>query len=380
MSYIPFHKSFIPFSTINRIKDVLKSGWITTGPNTQKFETQFSEIIESKFANAVSSCTAALHLAYLALGIGPGDEVIVPSYTFCSSINTIIHTGAIPVFCDIDEDTLCVSSKHIIPKITKKTKAVVVVHFAGMPVDMDDINKMAKKYSLKVVEDAAHAFFTKYKGKYIGSGPNITCFSFYATKNLTTGEGGMIVSPNQKLSSYIKMLSLHGISRNAWKRYSKGGTWRYDVLYPGYKYNMTDIQAAIGLEQLKVINKLQKRRLQLLTIYRKELSRNRNIVLPIDPPYPNSQHAWHLFTIRITKNSPLSRDQLIEELRKLEIGVSVHFIPNHTQTLYKRMTKNKVNLPNTEKIGKEILSLPFYIDLTDNEVRRITREINRLTA
>ena len=245
MKYIPFHKPSIPASAIEGLKQVIDSGWITTGKKVQRLESSIAKIIGAKYTVAVSSGTAALHLAYLAAGIGRGDEVIVPSYTFCSTINAILHTGARPVFCDIQEDTLCLDPKDVEKRITRKTKAIVVVHFAGLPANLDEINNLARQHNLVIVEDAAHAFLTKYKGKYVGSGKNLTCFSFYATKNLTTAEGGLVVCPNLETANYVRMMSLHGISKNAWKRYQKTGSWKYDVLFPGLKYNLSDIHAAI---------------------------------------------------------------------------------------------------------------------------------------
>ena len=379
MAYIPFHKPHLPNTTYPAIKKVLNSGWLTTGPRVTIFEDRFKEIVKSKQAIAVSSCTAALHLAYLANKFGPGDEVIVPSYTFVSTINTIMHTGAKPVFCEIDESTLCANPTDLEKRITKKTKGIVIVHFAGMPTDMDSINNLAKKYNLAVIEDAAHAFMTKYKGKYIGESNNTICFSFYATKNLTTLEGGMITTNNKKIAGFSRIMSLHGISKDAWKRYNKEGSWKYDVIAPGYKYNMTDVQAVIGIEQLKHVGESVKKRQYLASLYKKRLENNPNIILPIDPPYPNSQHAWHLFTIRLTEKSKVSRNRLIELLKEHEIGTSVHFIPNHLQTYYRRLMGNSVRLPVTEKVFDTIISLPFFEDLTDFQVEKICQTINELT-
>lgn len=379
MGYIPFHKPHLPKTTISQIKRVLDSGWITTGPQTKKFEQEFQSLVQAKNCVAVSSCTAALHLSYLAVGLKVGDEVIVPSFTFCSAINAIIHTGATPVFCDIKEDTLCVDPEDVLKKITKSTKAIVVVHYAGMPADMDAINKIAKKYHLKVIEDAAHAFYATYRGKFIGESSNIVCFSFYATKNLTTAEGGMVVTSNEKVADLVRCLSFHGISKNAWKRYDKTGSWKYDVIIPGYKYNMTDIQAVIGIEQLKIAERSYKNKLKVVNLYKKHFAKNPTLILPIDPPFPQSRHAWHLFPIRITKKSKITRDVLIEELKKAEIGVSVHFIPNHQQKFYKKNFTEQKRLPVTEKVFKEIISLPLYEDLTTSEILRIANTINKLT-
>jgi perosamine synthetase len=378
MKYISFSKPNIPVVTVENLKEVMDSGWITTGKKAQLLESSIVKIIGAKYAVAVSSGTAALHLAYLAAGIGQGDEVIVPSYTFCSTINTILHTGAKPVFCDINEDTLCLDLNDIKKRITSKTKAIVVVHFAGMPADMDEINKLARKYNLKVIEDAAHAFLTKYKGKYIGGGKNLTCFSFYATKNLTTAEGGLVICPNLKIANYVRMLSLHGISKNGWKRYHKTGSWKYDVLLPGFKYNLSDIHATIGLSQIPLVDKAHKTRVRLSKLFKKFLSKNPNLILPNEPIHPMSSHAWHLFVIRVKSSSKIKRDELIEKLKLFGIGTSVHFIPNHMQTLYKKLHLS-YKLPITEKIFQQILSLPFYEKLNDKEVEYICQTLNQLT-
>lgn len=357
----------------------MKSGWLTTGPKVSIFEKKIKNFIGVKNSIAVSSGTSALHLAYLSKKIGVGDEIIVPSYTFCSTINTIVHTGATPVFCDIDKDTLCANPNDIKKRITKKTKGIVVVHFAGMPADMDKINAIAKKHNLFVVEDAAHAFMTKYKGKNIGQGDNTVCFSFYATKNLTTVEGGMVTTNDDQIANFIKIMSMHGISKDAWKRYSKEGNWRYDVIAPGYKYNMTDIQAAIGLEQLKHLTMMLNKRKKIAKWYNQYLSVNKNIILPKDTPYKNSQHGWHLYTIQLKKNSSVSRDQLIEKLKENGIYTSVHFIPNHLQSYYKNTTNKPIVLPVTEKVFSSILSLPFFVTLSENEVKHIAKVINQIT-
>lgn len=377
--YIPFYVPHIPKSTLNAIKEAIDSGWITTGPRTVEFEREFGKVIGSKENITVSSCTAALHLSYLAHKLGVGDEVIVPSFTFCSTINTIMQVGATPIFCDIDEKTLCADPKDIERKITKKTKAIVVVHYSGMPVDMDIVNYIAKKNKIIVIEDAAHAFMTKYKGKYIGCGKNTTCFSFYATKNITTAEGGMIATSSKNLAEQLQILRMHGISKNAWKRYSPKGSWYYDVITPGYKYNMTDIEAVLGLEQLKRVKEIVKKRKNLASHYKRLLKDNKNIILPSEVPYKNSQHAWHIFVIRIKNTSKTNRDDLIDKLKDLGIGTSVHFIPNHMQSYYRKHFR-EIDLPITEKVFKEIISLPFYEDLKKEQIQYICDNINALTG
>lgn len=379
MKYIPFNKINVPESVLKDLSDVIKSGWITTGNQVKKLENEISTVIGAKNVIAVSSGTAALHLAYLAAGFGPGDEIVVPSFTFCSTINSIIHTGAKPIFCDVLDTTLCLDPVDVENKITNKTKAIVVVHYAGISADMDSINKIAKTHNLKVIEDAAHAFLTKYKGKYIGSGKNITCFSFYATKNLTTSEGGAVLCNDSKTAAYIRSLSLHGITKEAWKRYAKNGSWRYGVKDAGFKYNLSDIHATIGLSQMPNIYISHKRRQKLVLLYKKLLGSNKNITLPLDVDKDGDEHAWHLFVIRIKASSKIGRDELIENLKNAGIGTSVHFIPNHMQEYYKKNGLSDIKLPITEKVYKEILSLPLYEKLKESEVKYICKIINSLT-
>ncbi|MHB8870908.1 MAG: DegT/DnrJ/EryC1/StrS family aminotransferase [Candidatus Doudnabacteria bacterium] len=378
MRYIPFHKPNIPKKALKKIKEVLDSGWITTGKETVAFENSLSKLLGVNHAVAVSSGTAALHLAYLAAGIGSNDEVIVPSYTFCSTINTILHVGARPVFCDIEEDSLCLDPKDVEKKITAKTKAIVVVHFAGMPANLSAINKIARKHNLKVIEDAAHAFMTKYDHKFIGRGKNLVCFSFYATKNLTSAEGGLVVCPDKKTAEYVRSMSLHGISKSGWKRYSKHGSWRYDVLFPGFKYNLTDVHAAIGLSQTPFAKKSHLKRQKLSSLFRSLLKHNPNLILPKEPTVFGSEHAWHLFVVRIKLSALMKRDEVVEKLKLAGIGTSVHFIPNHLQSYYRKIGMG-TKLPVTEKVFSEVLSLPFHEKLKIDEVKYICKTLNKLT-
>ena len=371
MKQIPFHKPHIDSKAQKLIAEVLKSGWLTTGVKVKEFEQKIADLLGLQHTLAVSSGTAALHLAYLTLDLKAGDEVIVPSFTFCSTINMIVHTGATPIFCDIDFKTLCLDPVDVKKKITKKTKAVVAVHFAGMPADLDKIGAICSKRKIPIIEDSAHAFLTTYKGAYIGSHGNISCYSFYVTKAITTAEGGMLTSPLPEIVTRARRLSLHGLSRDAEKRYSQGGSWKYEVLEAGYKYNLSDIHAAIGLSQLSNALKDKKSRTDIANLYRKLLGSVKDITLPIDPLHKNSSHAWHLFTIVVKDSS--KRDSLIEYMQKSGIGVSVHFQPNHLQPRYRAM--GNFSLPITEKIGESILSLPIYPGLKRNEVAYITSVI-----
>ncbi len=376
IKYIPFHKPTIPKEVIKSITDSLDSGWITTGPKVKQFENELSTIIGKKDIVATSSCTAALHTAYAMLNLHKGDEVIVPSFTFCSTINMLVNLGVAAVFADINENSYCIDPKDIEHRITKKTKAIVVVHYAGMPADMSYINKIAKKHKLFVIEDAAHAFSTIYKGRPIGAGKNITCFSFYATKNFTTAEGGALVCQNKKQENQARLFINHGISKNATTRYTQGGTYKYDVIFPGYKYNLSDIHASIGLCQLPYKGIFQQKRLRVVKKYRKGLGINKDLILPIDPPYKDSVHAWHLFTIEVLSTSKCTRDELFSFLMSNKVGASVHYIPNHLQSFYRNQ---KVVLPVTEKIAARIISLPLYESLKDEDINRIIKLVNYAT-
>jgi len=311
-NFLPFCQPNISQEEINEVVDTLNSDWITTGPKTKEFERRFAEYIGVKYAVAVSSATAGMHLSLIAAGIGRGDEVITTPYTFAATANVIIHSQAKPVFVDIDKDTFNIDPENIKKAITNKTKAIIPVHFAGQACRMDEIIQIAKKYNLIIIEDAAHAVSAEYKGKKIGSIGNLTAFSFYATKNLTTGEGGMVTTNDDELAKKVAILSLHGISQDAWKRYGAGGFWYYEIMYPGFKYNMTDIQASIGLHQLAKIEEFLKIRLKYVNMYQTAFKELPQIITPKD--VISGRHAWHLYCILIKKELlSINRDKFIEE-------------------------------------------------------------------
>ena len=308
--FLPYSLPFWDEGEIREIEDTIRSNWWSRGPKTAEFERRFAEYVGAKHAIALNSCTAALHLALVAKGIGEGDEVITTSFTFCSTVNTIVHTGATPVFVDICPDTFCIDPQKIEAAVTEKTRAIVPVHYAGQACDMDTILQIAKKYNLFVLEDAAHAVYTKYKDKMIGSIGDATAFSFYATKNLSTGEGGMLTTNDDELAKMARLLSLHGMSGDAWKRYSDVGKWRYDVPFAGYKYNMTDMQASLGLVQLARLDFMQGLRAKYAALYNKLLSGIDGITLPVDVGY--GRHAWHLYVLWIAQSKfDISRDAFI---------------------------------------------------------------------
>ncbi|WP_273838838.1 DegT/DnrJ/EryC1/StrS family aminotransferase [Providencia rettgeri] len=378
--FLPFSFPEIGQEEINEVVDSLKSGWITTGPKTKQFEQDFANYLGGDVqAIAVNSATAGLHLALEAIGIGPGDEVIVPTYTFTATAEVVRYLGADPVFIDSCEDTLNINPEAFRKAITNKTKAVVPVHFAGLSCDMDAIIKIARENNIKVIEDAAHSFPTTYNGKYIGTlDSDATVFSFYANKTMTTAEGGMLVSKNTDLIDRAKVMRLHGISRDAFDRYqSKTPAWFYEVIEPGFKYNMPDISAAIGIHQLKKIDLFQTKREAMAEIYFNELQ-DLPLILPAKAPN-NSQHAWHLFTIRLDETVKISRDDFIVEMSKRDIGCSVHFIPLHRHPIWKEQYNLKPeSFPVAEKAFNSIVSIPLYTAMTDEDQFRVINAIKEI--
>ena len=376
--YIVFGQPSIQEEEINEVIHSLKSNWIGTGPKVKKFEYDFAKYKSSSYSAALNSCTAGLHLSCLALNLKIGDEVITSAMTFCATVNTIIHCGATPVLADIDPITWNIDPKKIEERITPKTKAIIPVHFAGRPCDMDSIIKIAKKYNLFIIEDCAHAIETEYKGKKAGTFGDFGVFSFYATKNIVTGEGGMVISENEKQISRIKTLGLHGMSNDAWERFSDKGYKHYLVQESGFKYNMLDIQAAIGIHQLKRIETYSKRRELIWNYYLKEFSD-----YPIEMSAEvekNTRHAYHLFILRINKNiCGISRDEFIMKMNDKKIGCGVHYqaIPQHP--FYKKRFGWKENdFQNSTDFGNETVSIPLSGSLKDIEVERVTNAVKEI--
>ena len=371
-TFLPYNLPDITDAEIQEVLDTLRSGWLAKGPRTLAFETAFAEFVGAKYAVAVNSCTAALHVALLTQDIGPGDEVITTPMTFASSVSTIVHTGATPVFADIDFCTGCIDPDEIEKKITPRTKAIVPVHYSGQACDLDRLYALAEKYGLFVSEDAAHALWTEYKGKRIGCGvPGTASYSFYATKNLCTGEGGMLVTDREDIASRARILTSHGMSKNAWNRYAKGGSWRYDIVEPGYKYNMFDIQAALGLKQLERMEDMQTRRLAIAARYQEAFGEMDALDIPFVPEY--TRHCWHLYVLRLVpERLAIDRDQFLEELQARNVGVSVHFIPVHLMSAYqKRLGCREGDFPQAEKHFDRILSLPLYPTMRDEDTEYV---------
>jgi UDP-4-amino-4,6-dideoxy-N-acetyl-beta-L-altrosamine transaminase len=375
--FLPFSQPDIGQAEIDEVVDTLQSGWITTGPKTKAFERRFTEYIGVRHALAVSSCTAALHIALAAAGIGPDDEVITSPLTFCSTANVVVHLGGTPVFVDIGDDYNIDPSK-IEKSISPHTKAIIPVHYAGQPCRMDAILACAQKHNLLVIEDAAHAVGAKYRGHMIGTIGDVTAFSFYAIKNMTTAEGGMITSNDDRLAEKMRLLSLHGISTDAWKRYTSEGSWYYQVVYAGYKCNMTDIQAALGIHQLGRLEQFLEVRSKYATMYSEAFGEMPEIRTPI--VNANVRHVWHLYVIQLDlERLTINRAQFIEALRGENIGTSVHFIPVHLHPYYRETFDYKRgDFPNAECVYDRIVSLPLYPRMTEDDVRNVITAVKKV--
>ena len=372
-NFIPFHRPSIGEEEINEVADTLRSGWLTTGPRAARFELEFSEYVGGSHAVAVNSATAALHLALAALKIGPGDEVITTPMTFCATVHAILHVGATPVLADIGTDGN-INPDEIKKRITNRTRAIIPVHLAGLPCEMKVIWALARDRNIHVIEDAAHAAGAHYEGRPIGTGPadgsaasDVVAFSFYATKNLTTGEGGMITTRFPALAETIRMLSLHGTSHDAWDRYTEHGDWHYDVLAHGFKYNLSDIQAAIGIHQLRKLEYFTQRRASYAGLYNRAFAGMEEIELP--PDNPRCRHAWHLYILRLNlQKIKIDRAEFIRRLRQRGIGTSVHFIPIPLHRFFSQLPLAHAACPRALQLYPRIVSLPLYPAMTEAQI------------
>ena len=372
MGFIPVAKPFIGEEEKKEVIGVLESGWISVGPECRKLEEGIAKYTGAGSAVALNSCTAGLFLALKAMGIGKGDEVIVPTYTFCSSVNVVEHLGAKPVFVDSEPNTMNMDMNKLRESITDRTKAIMPVHFAGQPVDLDRLLKAARE--IPVVEDAAHAIGAEFKGRKVGTFGAAGVFSFYATKNMTTGDGGALVTDNDGLAENARTLRLHGLSKDAWKRYDESGSWRYDVVDAGYKFNMTDIQAALGVAQLRKLNGFNARRREIAGRYRELLKDVEVLELPEEKP--DRTHIYHLFPVFVRKG--LDRDDFVSTLRKEEIGTSVHFIPVHSFTYYrKKYGFREDDFPVAWEYFNREVSLPMFNGMTDSQVKQVAIAIKK---
>ena len=374
-NFLPLSRPSIGDREIDGVVECLKSGWITTGPACKAFEDNFCELTGASHAVSLSSATAGMHLVLLALGIGEGDEIITPSMTFASTVNMIVMLGARPVFVDIHHDTLNMNPELLEEKISPKTKAIIPVHFAGAPVDMDRILGIAERYNLIVIEDAAHAVGTYYKEVHAGGFGHIAIFSFHPIKNITSGEGGMITHSDEKLERQLRLLRFHGIERDAWKRYGKGGNPEYDIHQPGFKYNLPDMQAALGLAQLSRLNEINCRRAEIAALYRGGLKDSAGLELPGIPEYPHV-HAWHLFIMKVLS---MDRGLFMEKLSEYNIGYGLHFPACHLLNYIKKQFGNGEGmLPETERAAGKIISLPLFPDMVDDDVSYVCEAIKEI--
>jgi dTDP-4-amino-4,6-dideoxygalactose transaminase len=370
--FIVFGAPLIGEEEIAEVVDSLRSGWIGTGPKVARFEKDFADYkgVSPDRVVAVNSCTAALHLSLIAAGVGPGDEVITTPLTFCATVNAIIHTGATPVLADVDPKTMNIAPTAVRDAVSSRTKAILPVHFAGRPCAMQELTSIAEENGLLIIEDCAHAVESRIDDKASGTIGDFGCFSFYVTKNMTCGEGGMVIAKDADICTRIKRLSLHGLSAHAWERFGASGYKHYYVEECGFKYNMTDMQAAIGIQQLKRLEQFWKRRKAIWERYQDELA-----LLPIQLPGPceaSITHGYHLYTIRISeKASGISRDNFLEKMREMKIGLGVHYIAIPEHPYYQSLGFSASHYPNASQIGNTTVSLPISARLRDSDIERI---------
>jgi dTDP-4-amino-4,6-dideoxygalactose transaminase len=362
--FLVFGSPLIEDAEIDEVVATMRSGWLGTGPRVAAFEEAFRTHTGARYSLALNSCTAALHVAMLAAGVGPGDEVITTSLTFAATVNAIVHTGATPVLADCDPVTMNLDPERVAAAITPRTRAIIPVHFAGRPCDMDALMAIAEERGVTVIEDCAHAIEASHHGRPAGTMGHIGCFSFYVTKNIVTGEGGMLVTDDEAIADRAKVLSLHGMTRDAWRRFSDEGYRHYAVVAPGYKYNMMDLQAAIGLRQLDRLESMHARREEIWAMYDDGLA-GLPCALPA-PAEPDTHHARHLYTLVLDEHD---RDTVLGELTARNIGVGVHYLPVHVHPYYREQLGDLDSaLPNATRIGTRTLSIPLSAKLTDDDV------------
>jgi len=376
--FLPFSRPSITDAELQSVAEVLRSGWITTGRKTAEFEERFGAYTGCRQAVAMASATAGMHVALQALNLDPGEEVITPSLTWVSTVNLIVLAGATPVFADVDRDTLMVTPESIQACLTSRTRIIIPVHFAGAPVDLDPMRGVALKQGAHLIEDAAHAVGTQYKGERIGS-QGTSIFSFHPIKNITTGEGGMLCTDNAEFAERVRRLKFHGLGVDAYDRQMQGRSPQAEVLEPGYKYNLTDMAAALGLMQLQRVGEMNGLRRQWALLYREKLATIEEIIPLVDPVYPH-EHAWHLFIVRLdTERAGISRDQFMEELKKLNIGTGLHFRAVHGQKFYRgRAEFQNLRLPHTEWNSERICSLPLFPDMNEDDVEDVVSAIKQV--
>ncbi|MGE5277908.1 MAG: DegT/DnrJ/EryC1/StrS family aminotransferase [Acidobacteriota bacterium] len=380
-TFLPFARPWIGEEEIAELLDTLRSGWITTGPKVERFATAFADYVGGRYAVPVSSATAGLHVALLALGVGPGDEVITTPMTFVATLNTIVHCGARPVLADIDAATRNIRVEEIERRLSPRTKAIVPVHYVGQPADLDPILELASSRGVAILEDAAHAVGAEYKGRRIGSFPTTSVFSFHPNKNMTTGEGGMVVSEDEAVFEKASLLKFHGMDRESWKRFAKAGSPRYDVALPGFKYNMMDIQAALGLHQLERLEGFLRERERLALRYDEKLAGVEGLILPQRVAYP-VRHAWHLYTPLVDVDRlAIDRDRFMEELKRRNIGTGLHYTAAHEFSYYAREFGWRAeDFPEAHFVSERIVSLPLFPGLTDEDQDDVVEAIREVLA
>jgi perosamine synthetase len=377
-NFLPFHSPVIGEREIAAVVEVLKSGWLTTGAKVREFERDFCRFIGCSHAVAVNSGTAALHLALAAIGLQAGDEVILPTMTFAATAEVVLYFGAKPVLVDCEPDTLNMDPAGLAAALTTKTRAIIPVHFGGQSCDMERILGFAREHDLRVIEDAAHALPSSFHGRRVGTIGDITCFSFYATKTITTGEGGMATTENPQWADKMRMLSLHGISHDAWNRYSAEGSWYYEILSPGFKYNLTDVAACLGVEQLKQCNEFHSRRQRIAAAYDMGFADLPEIQTPVCRS--DLEHAWHLYVIQLQLDRlRIDRREFVEALREKNIGTSVHFIPLHRHPYYRSTFGYRPeDFSNASAVFDRIISLPIYPKMSDGDVEDVIAAVRSI--
>lgn len=374
--FLPYCRPVVDDDDVAAVTQTLRSGWLTSGPHVREFEAAFAFACGVPHAVALNSCTAAMHLAMRAFDIGPGDEVVTSALTFVAVAQCVRHLGATPVFCDVDPATLCATAETIRPKLSARTKLIVTMPYAGRPCGVEDIVKLAKPLGIRVLEDAALAAGGLDRGAWAGTVSDAAAYSFYATKNISTGEGGMLVTRDEDLAERVRVLGLHGMSRDAWKRYEHGGRWRYDVVVEGFKYNMPDTAAALGLSQLRKLERLQRRRDEIAAVYDEALGAVDGVRPAASMLQAGDRHSYCIYPIFVEEAAAgISRDAFIDALREENIGTSVHYIPIHMFTAYKRDAQL---LPITESTWQQLVSLPLYPSMNERDVNDVIQAIRRV--
>lgn len=376
-SYLVFGQPLIEDAEIQEVVACMKTAWLGTGPKVAEFEQRVAAYKGSRHAVAVNSCTAGLHLSCLAAGLGAGDEVIVPAMTFCATVNAVVHAGATPVLVDVDRKTCNIDVEQVRRALTPRTKAIIPVHFAGRACDMDALMSLASEHDLKIIEDCAHAIETEYKGRKAGTIGDLGVLSFYSTKNVVTGEGGMVLTDDSEIAARLKVLALHGMSADAWRRFSDAGYRHYDVVEVGFKYNMMDLQAAIGIHQIQRVDQYWNRRRAVWDVYMREFAD-----LPLELPAPledDCRHGLHLFTLLISPSAPVSRDEFLMEMHQRKIGTGVHYRSIASHSVYQKMFGwREEDFPVAAEIGQRTVSIPLSAKLSEEEVSYVVQTVRSI--